>query len=546
MFSLAWVLAATAVVAHAAPAAVSTNPTVSIDDAQVVGVTNGSTTQYLGIPYAQPPVGDLRLRLPQPVPAYSGTIDATRTGNICVQQNLNLPPFPSVVPEPAQQYLRDFVAIPAGVTQSEDCLNLNVITPTGVTPTSKLPVVVYIYGGGYQDGSDIALPGQAIVGKSITMNQPVIYVAMNYRLSALGFLGGKEVKEAGVGNLGLQDQRVALRWIQKYISAFGGDPSKVMIWGQSAGSVSVALHMLTNDGNSEGLFRAGFLESGTPGPFGDILELQGVYDQIVSDAGCASSDDTLNCLRTVPIETLSAAMDKSPSFVDYGQVNTPWNAHADGVFVTQPPEHLALAGKIANVPIVIGNTLDEGSAFAFFSLNVTTDAQFFDYIHSNFYPNAQSDEVAPLLDLYPADPAAGSPYGTGDNFAYSPQYKRIASFQGDWIVHGPRRLFTSVVSELQPVYAFLSEGNQVFGLGAAHATDLQNVYGGGDMAEYLIRFATTLDPNGDGAFQWPQYSNANPQLLTFQDGAVPLSLTADTYRAAQLANLTALSLKYPA
>lgn len=93
--------------------------------------------------------------------------------------------------------------------------------------------------------------------------------------------------------------------------------SQFVSWGQSAGSVSVALHMLANDGDPEGLFRAGFLESGTPGPYGDILELQGTYDQIVSDAGCASSDDTLHCLRTVPIEALSAAMDKSPSFVDY-------------------------------------------------------------------------------------------------------------------------------------------------------------------------------------------------------------------------------------
>ncbi|KAI0364152.1 carotenoid ester lipase precursor [Pilatotrama ljubarskyi] len=516
-----------------------------MDNATVIGSSNGTAARFLGIPFAQPPVGNLRLRLPKPVSPYAGLVNATAFGNQCIQQDFALPPIPAEVPLPAQQYLEDFISI-ADVPQSEDCLNLNVITPSYATAESKLPVLVWIYGGGYQHGSNAAEPGDAIVKRSIKIGHPVVYVAMNYRLSAFGFLGGKEVKEAGVGNLGLHDQREALRWVQKYVSAFGGDPAKVTIWGQSAGAISVALQMMANGGDTEGLFRAGFLQSGAPGPYGDILEVQGTYDQIVSDAGCASAEDTLECLRMVPTEVLKAAMDKSPSFVDYVQVNTPWNAHADGVFVTQPPQHLLLNGSVARIPVVVGNDEDEGSAFAFPSLNVTIDHEFFDYVSSNFFPSAPRADLAALLGLYPANPAKGSPFGTGDAFAYSPQYKRISAFQGDWIEQAPRRLFARELAKKQRVYAFLNKGGKIKGIGAAHGSELPNIYGGGDMTDYLIRFATTLDPNGDGAFHWPRYMNEDPQLLVFQDGDVPLTLTEDTYRSAAMDYLTKLSLAYPA
>ncbi|KAI0665708.1 carotenoid ester lipase precursor [Trametes maxima] len=540
-----WAFAACAYRGLAAAADLPSLHVVTLGNASVIGTTNGTTARFLGIPYAQPPIGDMRLRLPQPIVRYEGLINATTFGNQCIQQDFVLPPFPADVPSAAKQYLENFISI-ADVPQSEDCLNLNVVVPVNATPHSKLPVLVWIYGGGYQHGSNAGEPGETVVARSIELGHPVVYVAMNYRLSAFGFLGGKEVKEAGIGNLGLQDQREALRWIQRYISTFGGDPSKVTIWGQSAGSISVSLHMLTNGGDNEGLFRAGCLESGTPGPYGDILELQDTYDQIVNDAGCSSAMDTLHCLRTISAYVLKAAMNNSPSFVDYVQVNTPWNAHADGVFVTEPPQHLLLRGNITRIPVIVGNVEDEGSAFAFPSLNVTTDDDFFTYISTNFFPEASREEIEKILELYPVDPAAGSPFGTGDAFAYSPQYKRISAFQGDWIEQGPRRLFTKVLSGMQPVYAFLSKINKVDGIGAAHGSELPNVYGGGDIADYLIRFASTLDPNGDGVFHWPQYTQENPQLLTFRDGEVPLALSLDTYRAEAIDYVTELSLAYPA
>ncbi|KAI0752385.1 carotenoid ester lipase [Daedaleopsis nitida] len=522
-------------------------PTVTLDNATVIGKPNGTVTQFLGLPYAQPPVGDLRLRLPKSIGSLNGTINATAFGDQCIQQTFPALSLPSDVPAAVGEYLGAFLQVPAEIPQTEDCLNLNVIVPANATPDSKLPVAVWIYGGGFEVGSNAVQPGHVVVARSIELGHPIVYVALNYRLSAFGFLGGKEVKEAGVGNLGLHDQREALRWVQKYISAFGGDPDKVMIWGESAGAMSVAFQMLYNNGDAENLFRAGFMESGSPFSAAsvDSAYLQTTYDNIVADAGCAGGTDTLECLRTVPATVLKAAMDRSPSFVSYRQVNTPWFPRVDGVFIKESPIRQMLDGRIAKIPFVNGNDGDEGPAFAFPTLNITTDDEFLSYVNSNYFNATPRAVVAKVLELYPSNPAAGSPFGTGDEFAYSPQYKRMSAFQGDYIGQAPRRAFVQKLAESQPVYSYLSWVNQVDGIGAAHGTELTNIYGGGDMGDYLIRFAATLDPNGDGATHWPRYTKASPQLLTFNDSTVPLSLTLDTYRAEGMAYLTELSLADP-
>ncbi|TFK85745.1 carotenoid ester lipase [Polyporus arcularius HHB13444] len=541
------ILALTAGFAFAAPTTVrQTHPTITLDDATVIGQPNGTVVRYLGLPFAQPPVGDLRLRLPKPVSPFNGTINATTFGNQCIQQIFPAVDLPSDVPAPASEYLTAFVT-PADVPQSEDCLNLNVIVPADAHSKSKLPVAVWIYGGGFEIGSNAIEPGEVVVARSIEIGHPIVYVAINYRLSAFGFLGGSEVKEAGVANLGLHDQREAFRWVQKYISAFGGDPEKVMIWGESAGAISVALHMQANAGDPQGLFRAAFMESGSPTPSGTVDNpyLQSTYDQIVADSGCSNATDTLACLRTVSTDVLLAAVDNTPSFLSFQQINTPWFPRADGALISNPPEQQLLSGPTANIPIVSGNDQDEGSAFSFPTLNLTTDEEFLDYVHSNYYRNTSREAVEKILDLYPSDPALGSPYNTGDNFTYSPQYKRMSAFQGDFIEQAPRRLFVQHLAEKQPVYAYLSNFHKVDGIGAAHGTELADVFGGGPMGDYLIRFAATLNPNGDGAFEWPRYTNSSPLLLTFNDVQPELNLTMDTYRAEGMAYLTKLSLADP-
>ncbi|KAI0701445.1 Carboxylesterase family-domain-containing protein [Cerioporus squamosus] len=146
----------------------------------------------------------------------------------------------------------------------------------------KLPVIVFIFGGGFTIGLSSQMPGDVVVAQSVQLGKPVIYVALNYRLHAFGLLGGKEVEEAGVGNL----EREALRWVQKYISAFGGDPKKVTI---CSGAISPALQMVTNGGNTEGLFPGAIMNAGSPIPTGDIAEQQQYHGQFVQHASCSNA-----------------------------------------------------------------------------------------------------------------------------------------------------------------------------------------------------------------------------------------------------------------
>ncbi|KAH9889049.1 carotenoid ester lipase precursor [Cubamyces lactineus] len=519
--------------------------TVILDDATIIGTSSGGVTQYLGIPFAQPPVGKLRLQLPQPITSYTGTINATTYGYQCIQQDLVPPAIPDDLPEAIHNFLAS-MGIPS-IPQSEDCLTVNVIVPTGTEPGADLPVAAWIYGGAYQVGSNAALPGEVVVNRSIALGQPIVYVAMNYRVGAFGFLGGREVQEAGVGNLGLQDQREALRWIQKYITAFGGDPQKVTLWGESAGSQSIAFHMVTNGGDNEGLFRAGFMESGTVRPATNITTLQPTFDFIASEVGCTpGSAGVLDCVRDVSTDALKAAMDKTPTIFTYGGLNTPWFPGVDGVFLTDDPTRLVLEGKVADVPFVLGDCEDEGTLFALPSLNVTTDDELFQFLKENFLSHAPDSAIKRVLELYPADPAAGSPFGTGDAYNFTREYKRIAAFQGDFVFEGMRRFFLKERAHKQRAWTFLFKKNKVEGLGAVHSSDLGDVYGNGSLTDLLVRFVNTLDPNApDADVFWPTYTPESPKMLALVDGETPLKLIEDTFRAEAMDYLNYLSTTYP-
>ncbi|KAF9448568.1 carotenoid ester lipase precursor [Macrolepiota fuliginosa MF-IS2] len=432
-------------------------PSVVLDSGTFTGIASGTVSQFLGIPFAQPPIGNLRYRLPQPIQPYNGSHLATAFGPACPQQNTNLP-LPPGLPSQSINFL-----VNAGIgvifPDSEDCLNINVIRPATATSNSKLPVVVWIYGGGWERGTT-SFPlydGSLIVSRSIILGTPIIYVSMNYRLTGFGFLASKEVKDAGIGNLGLQDQRQALRWVQKYIGAFGGDPSKVTIWGESAGAISISLHMLANNGNTEGLFRAAFMQSGSPLPVGDITNGQALYDTIVAETGCSGTSDALDCLRSLPYDTLKAAIDKSPGIFDYQSLRLVWSPRADGTFITDNPQKLIQQGVVASIPFVTGDCDDEGTLFSFSTLNVTTEVQFKDYIQGTFWQGVSSTDVDHLATLYTSDITQGSPYDTGLTDVLTPQYKRLASFQGDAVFQAPRRFFLQNRSGKQNTWVYLSK-----------------------------------------------------------------------------------------
>ncbi|KAJ7166299.1 carotenoid ester lipase precursor [Mycena crocata] len=519
-------------------------PSITLDSGTFIGTASSNTQSFLGIPFAQSPTGDRRFRLPQPIPAYTGTRTVNAFGPACPQQAVKLPILTGL-PEEIIDYVVDS-AFGVVFPSDEDCLTLNVIKPTSATPTSKLPVVVWIFGGGFELGSPSMYDGVPIVKRSIEMGEPVIYVSMNYRVSAFGFLASKEVRAAGVGNLGLQDQRQALRWIQKYITNFGGDPTKVTIWGESAGAISVSLQMLANNGNNEGLFRAGFMESGSPIPVGPLENGQKYYDAIVQQTGCSGSADTLACLRTVPYAKLKAAQDASPFIFAYQSLVLAWLPREDGVFLTDNPQRLVQQGKVANVPFVTGDCDDEGTLFSLSTLNITTNAQFNNYIKEIWMPSSSAVQASQLSSLYPNSITEGSPFDTGILDALTPQFKRIAAFQGDSVFQAPRRFFQQSRSGKQKQWGFLSKRLKfVPFLGSFHFTDILNVYFGGELTDYLINFATNLDPNGRTVPSWPAYTTATPNMMTFLDGLFPTTITQDTFRADAIRFVTNLTLEFP-
>ncbi|KAF8955264.1 carotenoid ester lipase [Flammula alnicola] len=534
-------------------AAPLSGPTVTLEGASFVGVTSGTTEKYLGIPFAQPPVGDLRYRLPQAIAYSNGTYDATAYGPSCGQQAITLPQLSGVVADAANYVINSvFGQI---FPDAEDCLTINIVKPKTATSTSKLPVVVWIFGGGFELGSTSMYDGGLIVGRSQTLGSPVVYVSMNYRLTGFGFLPGQEVKNAGVGNLGLQDQRQALRWVNKYITQFGGDPTKVTIWGESAGAISASLQMLANGGNTEGLFRGAFMESGAPIPVGDITRGQKYYDAVVSETGCSGSADTLACLRTVPYATLKAAINQSPGIFDYQSLNLAWLPRTDGVFLTDNPQNLVQAGKVANIPFITGNCDDEGTLFSLANINITTDAQFKAYLKNTFLPGLNDTQVNQIATLYPADITQGSPLAL---------FKRLAAFQGDGVFQAPRRWLLEHTASNQNVWAFVNKSLSLYlfldrFVGSKlqmilrnntlapqlHASDILNVYGGGDMGDHLIRFANNLNPNPTSGYQWPQYTLTDRKIATYLDGLIPLATTQDTYRADAMSYLTQVTLENP-
>ncbi|KAF7350022.1 COesterase domain-containing protein [Mycena venus] len=475
-------------------------PTIILDNGAFTGVaTTPDTQSFLGIPSAQPPCALF----------------------FSFHSHIRLINYRRVAMGPACPQQTAVVPILTGLT-------LNIIKPANATADSKLPVVLWLFAGGFEFGTPARYNGVPIVQRSIAMDQPIIYVSINYRVSAFGFLGGKQVRKAGVGNLGLHDQREALRWVQN--------------WGESAGAISVSLQMLANGGDTEGLFRAGYMQSGSPVPVGPFENGQKYYDDLVAQTGCSGAADTLACLRTVPYGKLKAAQDASPFFLSYQSLVLAWLPREDGIFLTDQPQRLVQQGKVANVPFIVGNCDDEGTLFSLSTLNITVWA-----------PSAGQDTVAALATAYPSELAQGSPFGTGILQALTPQFKRLAAFQGDAVFHAPRRFFQQARSGKQDQWAYLNKRyKSVPFLGSFHTTDVFNVYQQGELTDYLINFVTTLDPNGPTVPSWPKYTTESPNLMTFEDGLLQVGatkgkteVTQDTFRVEAMKVLTDVSLEFP-
>ncbi|CZT41728.1 related to cholinesterase [Rhynchosporium secalis] len=521
-------------------------PIVQLESAKVVGSSFFGIDSFKGIPYAQPPVGQLRLKPPQPLSKNLGTIFATGIPKACPQfltstNSANVPI--DIVTE-----LSNTGAFQALSNAGEDCLTVNVQRPSSAKAGSKLPVVFWMYGGAFEFGSTQTYDASEFISTSVAQKKDVIYVSVNYRLGGFGWLGGKQIKKDGSSNLGFLDQRAGLQWVADNIAQFGGDPDKVTIWGESAGSISVFGQMALYGGDytykGKPLFRAAIMDSGsiTPAAPIDSPRPQGIYDAVVKEAGCSGSADTLACLRSIDYLTFLRATTSVPGTFDYQSVSLSYVPRPDGKVLTASPEVIAMNGQFAQVPFIIGDQEDEGTLFSQAQSNLTTTEELVNYLADVFFHEPSRATVEALVATYPDDPSAGSPFNTGPLNNIYPQYKRLAAILGDAVFTLTRRVFLSAANNVHPNvpnWSYLSSyfyGTPI--LGTFHASDILTTYGitpgvpSSSIQAYYISFINTLDPNqGTSALlpKWPLWKN-DQQLLHFK--TLSNGLLKDDFRQA--------------
>ncbi|MCF8335554.1 MAG: carboxylesterase family protein [Bacteroidales bacterium] len=465
---------------------------VEVEGGKVEGTVEEGIAVYKGIPFAEPPVGELRWRAPQPVSPWDTVLKADEFAPACPQPQMNAPEGQKM-------------------ETSEDCLYLNVWTPVK-SPEEKLPVMVWIYGGGFAMGST-AMPtysGEKLAGMG------VVVVSVAYRVGSLGFMAHPELTAESEhntsGNYGLLDQIAGLKWVRDNIEAFGGDPDNVTIFGESAGGISVS--MLAASPLTGGLFDRAISQSG--GSFEpvslrertDCIQLlEGAEKKGVEFAERMGAN-SLAELREVPPEKLI-----KDSLARMGGF---W-PKVDGYVLVGDQYKLYKKGKYNDVPVLIGTNSDEGSMF----VQPKEPEQYKEDIRSRFGPFA--DQV---LELYPADNKKEAYYSAADIF-------RETAFA--WPTWTWARLQTKTgKSDVFPYYSNQQQPAPSFSpykpRGAGHGAEISYVFRHLDqnngseyteadrelsemMATYWTNFAKYGDPNGKELPQWPVFKEGEPTVM---------------------------------
>lgn len=483
---------ACAVLLSALTARASDRLIVATDRGRVKGTlsSDGQVRAFLGIPYATPPLGPLRWKPPQPAAKWSGVRSATSFGPHCMQPKLY-----------ADMIFRD-------PGQSEDCLTLNVWTPAQ-NKDEQLPVMVWIYGGGFVTGgtSEPRQDGEHLARKG------VVIVSMNYRLGVFGFfaLPGLALESAkhAAGNYGLMDQAAALEWVRRNIAAFGGDPGKVTIFGESAGSMSVSAQMASP--LSHGLFARAIGESGgaLTGPGLTFPTLPVSEKRSEEFAQSAFKNSNLSFLRSLSADDLLKAANAAPHSEDVFWPNI------DGDFLPEGVPAVYADGKQAHVPLLAGWNKDEGTQEVLDQPEKPTPETLRALAIKRFGPRTQE-----FLDVYAASNDAET-LRVAEDFAGD---AFIAYSTWAW-------LEAQVKTGDAPVYRYRfdlgspGDPNHPAAIGAFHSDDIEYVFGTLDsrqgakwrpedyrlselMQNYWTNFAKTGDPNSTGLPQWPTYNEA--------------------------------------
>jgi para-nitrobenzyl esterase len=453
---------------------------------------------YKGIPYAKAPVGDLRFAPPQDAEPWAGVFDCTEYGPIAVQ------------------YANSSV-VTKNHEQSEDCLTLNIWTPCSPDADDKLPVYVFIHGGGFGFGSgnEIRYDGTSFAKNGVVM------VTINYRLSTLGFFSSEETynQYRTTGNWGLLDQIKALEWVRDNIANFGGDPDKVTIGGESAGSVSVSA--LIASPLAKGLFRSAIMESGSILGIPSLTASRGNLQKsietsrlFISIFGYSDNEEGLEQLRQVDADMLNYL---SPFVLDQSAALQAffYTPLFDGTVLPKDPVAALREGNFNKVNLLAGFNHDEGSLF----IPAIADSGSYKTIAARVI----GKDWRIYVDHFPIDENNSALQRARQVFGYT-WFATDTKVFGDFLAGKGNRVFIYN-------YNYVASGNPLEDLGAYHSSELDFVFNSGvlsgdknkkmaqEMHTRWINFIKNADPNIGAvpptATQWPQYDPAKPEVIFF-------------------------------
>ena len=469
----------------AVPIAAASDLEVQTQNGAVAGMLLGSMKAWEGIPYAAPPIGDLRWRPPAPVTPWAGVRDATQPGPPCIQ-----------------------LGFEEGTVGSEDCLYLNVFAPPTASPTSGLAVMVHLHPGSNTFGEPY-MEASAFVARD------VIVVTIAYRLGVFGFVGHPALSAEGGGSsgeYGVLDQLAALRWVRDNIEAFGGDPSRVMLFGSSAGSFDTVAIMASP--LSQGLIARASVQgeyfTGLTGAFNTIADAENIGVAAANDVGCGSVEQVLQCLRATPADALVEAA----GFLDI----LPW---VGGAVLPKSPLELVTEG--AGVPLLIGFDREEDAVFTIpFPYSYTTRHWVRDTnlligppraeLARTLYPEEEYDSLGWAFTTMLTDAKRGCPTRRLANavavntptwrWLYAHTYENdpfFAQFRASHVLEEP----------------FLWGNFDLFGF--AYSPSPAEEVLSAHMTDYWTNFAKSGDPNGPGLPAWPSYETATEPILTLDN-----------------------------
>jgi para-nitrobenzyl esterase len=470
---------------------------IQLHSGPISGKAKDGVRVFSGIPYAAPPVGALRWKPPQEVTSWTQVRTCTDFSASC--------------PQPKQQETGKF---------SEDCLYLNVWT-SAKKPDEKLPVMVWIHGGAFNFGS-AAQPEYN--GRNLA-KKGVVVVTINYRLGPLGFLVhpllSKESAHGISGNYGLLDQIAALKWVQKNIAAFGGNPDQVTIFGQSAGSRSVSLLMISP--LSSGLFHRAIAQSGGPiigseylNPVfnGNMANVSKMGQTLASKLGCDKASDVLAAMRAKSAQEIVEKADCKTSLFDEGLFFAPV---FDGYVLPKNPL-TAFSGSQHDVPIIVGSTLNEGNLYLADEKDLSVEKYKY-FLKARFADNSEK-----AFKMFPAHLATDVTRAI-DNIVTVAANAQPARFVAQSMEQKKSKAYLYQFTRM-PGTALARK------LGVHHGVDIAYVFGNMNKAEgyddkdmqlsskmmaYWVNFAKTGNPNGHGLAHWPAYKSKSDINLEFSD-----------------------------